>query len=52
MGVGSQELLHDSYGSVSRGSPLSLNPMKTKDPSTTAILLENSSPVFPSDVEG
>ena len=51
VGVGSSELLHGCSGSVSGDSPLS-KPMKLNGPSTTAMLLEYSSPVMPSDVEG
>ena len=50
MGEGLYKLLCDWYKSQSRGSLVSF--MKLNDPSTTAMLLEYSSPVIPSDVEG
>lgn len=52
IGVGSHKLLLLHGWSGSGDSPLLVKPMKLNGPSTTAMLLEYSSPVIPSDVEG
>ena len=52
IGVGSHKMLLLHGWSGSGDSPLLVKPMKLNGPSTTAMLLEYSSPVIPSDVEG